>query len=322
MPPEPIALPHGFLAGHSTDDQGLTGCTVIIAPPGSVGSGEIRGGGPGTRESDLLSSATSTDGPEAVLLTGGSAFGLAAADGVMGWLAEHGRGHPTPAGPVPLVSGAVVFDLMLGSPTARPDAAAGRAACDDARPQIERRGTVGAGTGATAGKLLGPAHWTKGGLGAATATAGDATLVAIAVVNPIGDVIARDGSVLAGAWRNGRYERTVDLLAAGELPPIAARTNTTLVCLCTDARLTKTQAWVVARAMAAGVARAVSPAATAFDGDATFVLASGQADADPTVVGALAAEVTSDAIRDGVLSAESVPACASVKSRYKRSDPL
>ncbi len=139
MPPEPIALPQGFLAGHFTDDQGLTGCTVIIAPPGSVGAGEMRGGGPGTRESDLLSPATSTDGPEALLLTGGSAFGLAAADGVMGWMAENGRGHPTPGGAVPLVSAAVVFDLMLGSPTARPDAAAGRAACEDAQPQDRAR---------------------------------------------------------------------------------------------------------------------------------------------------------------------------------------
>ncbi len=314
MNPLPISLPTGFLAGHFTDREGWTGCTVIVAPEGSVGSGEVRGGGPGSRESDLLSPATSTDGPEAVLLTGGSAFGLAAADGVVAWLADAGRGHPTPAGPVPLVAAAVVFDLMLGSPTARPDVAAGRAACNAAGPGIAR-GSVGAGTGATVGKLLGPEHWTKGGLGAASLPAGDATIVAIAVVNPIGDVLGQDGAVIAGAWRDGRYQRTVDLLAAGQRPPIEARTNTTLVCLCTDARLTKTEAWIVARAASAGVARAVSPCATAFDGDMTFVLASGAVDADPLIVGALAAEATSAAIRDAVSSADSAPGCPSATDR-------
>ncbi len=313
--PEPIPLPPGFLAGHFTDREGWTGATVIVAPSGSTGSGEVRGGGPGTRESDLLSPATSTNGPDAVLLTGGSAFGLAAADGVMEWLADAGRGHPTPGGPVALVSAAVVFDLMLGSPRARPGAAAGRIACDAAQPHVQR-GSVGAGTGATAGKLLGPEHWTKGGLGAASVRAGDATLVAIAAVNPVGDVIGDDGQVIAGAWRDGRYERAVDLIAAGEQPPIAAaRANTTLVCLCTDARLTKTQAWIVARAMTAGVARAVSPAATAFDGDATFVLASGAVDADPLVVSTQAAEATSAAIRDAVLTADGAPGCPSAADR-------
>jgi len=307
-------LPAGFLVGHHTDLDGWTGCTAIVTPPGSVGAGEVRGGGPGTRESDLLSPATSTDGPEAVLLTGGSAFGLAAADGVMHWLADNGRGHPTPAGTVPLVSAAVIFDLMLGSPTAHPDAAAGRAACDNAQPHTQR-GNVGVGTGATAGKLLGPDHWTKGGLGAATTMAGDAMLTAIAAVNPVGDVIGADGAVLAGAWRDGRYQRTSDLLAAGEQPPILAREHTTLVCLCTDARLTKTQAWIVARAMTAGVARAISPSATAFDGDATFVLASGKVEVDSVIVEALAADAATAAIRDAVLTATGAPGCPASSDR-------
>src|SRR5215213_7381381 len=128
----PLPLPEGFRAGHWTDRERWTGCTVILAPGGAIASGEVRGGGPGSRESDLLSPATSTDGPQAVLLTGGSAFGLAAADGVASWLSEHGIGHPTPAGPVPLVAAAVVYDLLLGDPAARPDADAGRAACDAA----------------------------------------------------------------------------------------------------------------------------------------------------------------------------------------------
>jgi L-aminopeptidase/D-esterase-like protein len=311
----PLPLPHGFRAGHWTDRDGWTGCTVLLAPPGSVASGEVRGGGPGSRESDLLSPATSTDGPQAVLLTGGSAFGLAAADGVARWLAARGVGHPTPAGPVPLVASAVVFDLLLGSAEARPGPDAGAAACEAAGDAVAR-GSVGAGTGCTAGKLLGPQHWTKGGLGAAQIRAGDAAIVAVAAANPVGDVLDARGEVLAGAWRDGGYVRAVDLLAAGGRPPLAAaRENTTLVCLLTDARLTKTQAWVVARAASAGVARAVSPCATAFDGDMTFCMASGRVDADADVLAALAAEVTSAAIRDAVLSADGAPGCPTAAER-------
>src|SRR3954462_3760048 len=150
-----VALPPGFACGHWTDAAGLTGCTVLLAPPGAVASGEVRGGGPGTRESDLLSHATSTAGPQAVLLTGGSAFGLAAADGVVRWLEAHGRGHLTPAGRVPLVSAAVVYDLHVGRADARPTAAQAFAACDAAGGEVAR-GPVGAGTGCTVGKLLGP----------------------------------------------------------------------------------------------------------------------------------------------------------------------
>ena len=312
MSAPPLPLPDGFRAGHWTDPSGWTGCTVVLAPPGSVCSGEVRGGGPGSRESDLLSPATSTDGPQAVVLAGGSAFGLAAADGVVEWLAARGVGHPTPAGPVPLVAAAVVFDRLLGDGDARPRPEDGVAACEAAGPEVER-GSVGAGTGCSVGKLLGPAGWTKGGLGAASVRAGDATVAAIAAVNPVGDVLGRDGAVLAGAWRDGAYVRTVQLLEEGARPPL--RENTTLVCLVTDARLTKTQAWVVARAASAGVARAVSPCATAFDGDMTFCMAAGTVEADPTVVSALAAEVASDAIRDAVLSADPAPGCPTAADR-------
>jgi L-aminopeptidase/D-esterase-like protein len=294
-----VALPEGFACGHWTDAEARTGCTVLLAPPGAVGSGELRGGGPGTRESDLLSPWTSTAGPQAVALCGGSAFGLAACDGVAGWLADEGRGHWTPAARVPLVAGAVVYDLMTGS-VAHPDAAAGRAACEAAGPVVAR-GRVGAGTGASVGKLLGPDAWSPGGVGAASVRAGDATIVAVAIANAVGDVLAADGSVLAGARRDGEFVRAVDLIAAGALPPIPAeRANTTLVCLCTDARLSKLDAYKVARAASAGLARAVSPSSTAFDGDLTFVLASGAVEADLLVVSTLAAEATSAAIRDAV----------------------
>lgn len=291
-----VRLPEGFACGHWTDAGARTGCTVLLAPPGAVGSGEVRGGGPGTRESDLLSPWTSTAGPQAVLLTGGSAFGLAAADGVVGWLADAGRGHPTPAARVPLVSAAVIYDLMVGDAVA-PDAAAGRAACAAASPVVER-GVVGAGTGATVGKLLGPDHAAAGGIGAASLRAGDATLVAVAVANAIGDVLAADGSVLAGA-----PERAVDLIARGAaIPRFTERANTTLACVCTDARLTKLEAFQVARAATAGVTRAINPSATAFDGDMTFVLAAGTVDADLLQVSVTAAEAVTAAIRDAVAS--------------------
>lgn len=296
-----MRLPAGFACGHWTDPVGLTGCTVLLAPPGSVGSGEVRGGGPGTRESDLLSPWTSTAGPQAVLLTGGSAFGLAAADGVVGWMTDAGRGHPTPAGRVPLVSAAVVYDLAVGSASARPDAASGRAACE-AASDVVARGAVGAGTGATVGKLLGPDAASRGGVGAASVRAGDATVVAVAVVNAIGDVLDTDGSVLAGARRDGGgFASSVELIAGGVLPPIRSeRANTTLVCVCTDARLSKLEAFSVARAATAGLARAVSPSATSFDGDMAFVLAGGSVDADLLGVSVMAAEATTAAIRDAV----------------------
>lgn len=291
-----LELPAGFLAGHHTDSDGGTGCTVVLAPDGAVAGGEVRGGGPGTRESDLLSPATSTDGPQALLLTGGSAFGLGAADGVVDWMAGRGMGHPTIAGPVPLVSAAVIFDLGFGR-RVWPGPADARAACEVAGPVIER-GSLGAGTGATAGKLLGPAGWSKSGLGAAALDAGAARVVAIAVANPIGDVVDSDGTLLAAASRDGKAVRAVDLLREGAAPRVTGRENTTLAVVLTDARLDKRAAWLVARATAAGVARAVHPSGTAFDGDWSVCMASGKVDADPAIVAPLAAEAVAEAIRD------------------------
>jgi L-aminopeptidase/D-esterase-like protein len=309
-----MELPAGVTIGHWTDLEGLTGCTVVLAPDGTVAAGEVRGGGPGTRESELMSPAANAPGVQAVCFAGGSAYGLAASDGVVGWLEERGVGYSTPAGIVPLVAGAIAYDLALGDYHARPDAAAGRAACEAATTTPER-GTVGAGTGASVGKLLGPAGWTKGGVGLVSDRVGGALVAALAVVNPVGEVAAEDGSVLAGVWRDGAYVRTVDLVKEGVAPPASAREATTLVCVMTDARLSKREAWLVARATTSGVARAVQPTATAWDGDLVYCLATGEVEIEPFAVAAVAAEVTAAAIRDGVRSAIGVPGCPSAADR-------
>ena len=312
----PVGLPDGITIGHWSDREGMTGCTVVLAPAGTVAAGEVRGGGPGTRESDLLSPASNAPGVQAIAFAGGSAYGLAAADGVVEWLRERGIGYETPAGIVPLVAGAVIYDLFLGDPAARPGAAAGRAACEAANPDV-KPGSVGAGTGATVGKVLGPSNSTKSGIGLAGDGIGGARVCALAVVNAVGEVVAEDGSVLAGAWRDSSYVRTVDLLKEGVLSPVTttAPESTTLVCVMTDARLTKTQAWLVARAASAGVGRAVQPSATAWDGDLVYCLATGAVDAAPFGISALAADVTASAIRDAVRQATGVPGCPSASDR-------
>jgi L-aminopeptidase/D-esterase-like protein len=313
-----VELPDGVRVGHHTDRERWTGCTVILPPPDAVASCEVRGGGPGTRESDLLSPASRAPGVHGLLFSGGSALGLSAAAGVVRWLVERDIGTPTPVRNVPLVPAAVVYDLFLGQPEPpEPDEA--YAACDAAAPEFER-GTVGAGTGCTVGKLLGPDAWTKGGLGAASLRLGEAVIAAIAVANPFGDVVGADGEVAAGAWRDGAYVRASELLAEG-VPGLPALESTTLVAVLTDAALTKTQAWLVARAATGGVSRAVQPSATAVDGDVVYVIATGGVPAEPFAVSALAADVAAAAIRDAVERATDAPGCPAAVSRRGGAPP-
>ena len=308
-------LPQGVRVGHCTDLVGWTGCTVCLLPEGSVASCEVRGGAPGTLGTDLLQPAGAGPGANAILLTGGSAFGLAAVDGVVGWLSERGIGFETPAALVPLVGAAVVYDLGLGDPDARPAAASGRSACD-AASDTAGRGTVGAGTGCTVGKLLGAEHWTKGGFGLASAELPGGGLVsAMAVVNAVGDVLEADGSVLAGIRRGDGYVPSEDVIAAGAAIRRPWRDATTLVCVVTDVVLTKTEAWMCARAANAGVARAVSPVWTPFDGDMVFCASTCRVDGDPLAVSLLAAAVVAEAIRDGVREATAAPGCPAVSDR-------
>jgi L-aminopeptidase/D-esterase-like protein len=315
------ALPTGFEVGHWTDRDGATGCTVVLAPPeGAVASADVRGGGVGGRELTLLEPMANTQAVHAVLLTGGSAFGLAAGDGVMRWLEERGRGYETPGGVVPLVPGAVVYDLITGNPGVRPGAQEGYAACEAAAAEFEV-GSVGAGTGAAVGKLFGRGFAVKTGVGlAAQALPQGPQLAAVAVVNAFGDVLAEDGSVLAGTRSDdGSFVGTAKVLRERVIEPPkyrrdAALENTTLVCLVTDAELTKVGCAIVAKMAQAGMARAVDPVHSAVDGDVVFTLASGRAVAvDPLLLGVAAAGLTSEAIRDACRRATSlagIPALA------------
>jgi L-aminopeptidase/D-esterase-like protein len=314
---EPSSLPDGFQVGHWSDPVGMTGCTVVLPPEGVHGGIWVQGGGPGTRETDTLSPFSRSDGPTAVLLTGGSAFGLAAADGVSRWLEERERGTWTPAGPVPIVPTAVVFDVASGDPKARPGADQGYAACDAAAPGVPDRGAVGVGTGATVAKVLGREGASPGGFGyAALRTGAGDTVAALAAVNSAGDILAEDGSVLVGPRdEDGNVVSGAEtLLALEEFPPPQARElrapegNTTLICICTDAALDKRECGMVARAATAGIARAVDPTFTPVDGDVAFCLASGEGESRPFAamqVGAAAATAAAAAIRDGVRQAAS-----------------
>src|SRR4051794_31919980 len=286
----------GVRVGHWTDPQGHTGCSVVLLPDEGAGAGvDVRGAAPGTRETDLLDPSNQVQVAHAVLLTGGSAFGLGAADGVMRRLEERGIGVPTPAGPVPIVPGAVLFDLTP-EVRARPDADAGYAACVDAeRSEPCGSGRFGAGTGATVGKLFGSAS--PGGLGTASLRLpGAGTVAALVAVNAVGDVVADDGSVVAGPGSVGR------LLAEGAPPPPTG-TNTTLVVVATDVTLTKAQAHRLALVAHDGVARSIRPVHTAYDGDTVFAVSTSQVDCDPgteLVLETAAVEVVAEAIRSGV----------------------
>jgi L-aminopeptidase/D-esterase-like protein len=310
---EPLAPPEGFAIGHWTDPVGLTGCTAVIAAPGSRAGVDVRGGGPGTRETDIIGPLSGGAEVSGVMLTGGSAYGLATADGAMRWLEERGRGYATPGGLVPIVPAAVIYDLVEGDARARPDADSGYAACEAAGPGVPERGRVGAGTGAAVGKILGRERGTPAGVGYAAARAAFGTTVAaIAVVNAFGDVIGEDGAVLAGAHGDdGETVPTTSALTSMTEAPDWTRVeelNTTLVCVMTDAPLDKPACTRVARMTSGGVARAVDPVFSSVDGDVAFCLASGELTGRPdrfisVAVGALAATVAAAAIRDSVRAA-------------------
>jgi len=300
--------------GHWTDPVGLTGCTVVIPPPGNVASVAVRGGGPGTRETDLLQPQAHVEAASAVLLTGGSAFGLSAAQGVVDWCERSGIGYDRFGGVIPIVPAAVLFDLAVGDWRARPGPAEGEAACAAAGAEDGPMGNVGAGTGATVGKAAGPASMMKGGLGYAVHSLGPVTVGAIAAVNAGGDVVDEDGTVLAGARVPGGAAAALRARLAGPgtaheavlSEPVPPGGSTTLGLVATNAALTKTEAYRVAMQAHDGMARAVRPVHTSYDGDTVFTLAVPRVGASMDLVAFLAEEALAAAIRAGVRAATAV----------------
>ena len=309
-----LSVGHAAAAGR--ESVATTGCTVLLCPQGAVAGVVQRGGAPGTRETDLLRPENNVQQVHAVLLTGGSAFGLDAAGGVMRWLEE--RGHGFPIGPtvkVPIVPAAVLFDLWLGDARIRPDASTGYAACEAASTSAPAQGCAGAGLGATVGKLFGIARAMKGGVGTASLKLGCHTVGALVAVNALGDVLDEDGRVIAGArTENGTalIGSTAAVLAGAGPTAMLAGMATTLGIVATDAALTKAQATALAGLAHHGLSRTISPL-TVHDGDTLFALATGTAGTagmpcDINALGMLAAEVVARAIRNAVLAARSLPA--------------
>ncbi len=303
----------GVSVGHFTDKRRPTGCSVVLTPQGAVCGVDVRGAAPGTRETELLSPLNSVEQVHAVLLAGGSAFGLDAAGGVMRWLEERGIGVAVGTVRVPIVPAAILFDLWLGDARIRPDADAGYAACVAASTQPPAQGNVGAGAGASVGKLYGPARAMKGGIGTASLRVGGFTVAALVAVNALGDVVdPATGRPVAGARTADGTQLlgTMNAFLAGELPaPFQPGAATTIGVIATDAALTKAQANKLAQMAHDGLARSINPVHTMGDGDTLFALATGAAGrgADLTLLGALAAEVTARAVLSGVRAAARLP---------------
>ena len=302
----------GLEVGHFTHSLRPTGCSVVLARAGAVAGVDVRGAAPGTRETDLLDPVNLVQQVHAITLSGGSAWGLDAASGVMRWLEEQGIGLPTPYGQVPIVPGAVLFDLGVGDARIRPDAQAGHQACVNASARAPAQGSVGVGAGALVGKLLGMARAMKGGVGSASLTVNGVTVGAMVACNAVGDVRHHEtGQWLAGA-RNAEGTALMNTQAAllqGQSPQaLLAGTNTTIGVIATNATLSKAQAKRLAQVGHDGLARTIYPVHTQLDGDTLFALATGQhSDApDMLLLCTLAAEVTARAVVNAVMSAHSL----------------
>lgn len=311
-----ITAVEGIRVGHFTYPDEPTGCTVVIAPEGTVGSVEQSGGAPGTVETDLLDPLNSVRGPDAVFSAGGSAFGLAARDGIVRYLEEQGRGYPIPGvGVVPIVPGAIIFDRRVAGVTPGPDCGYRAAAAASGGSVAE--GSVGAGAGATVGKMLGMGRSMKGGVGTSSITLESGLVVgALAVVNAVGDVIdPGSGWVVAGARNEDGSFADARRIMRGLVRPPPPREHTTIVIVATNARLTKVEAAKMAQMADDGLARAIVPSHTPSDGDTVFSLATGALAEGYTVgqVGGLAAEVVAEAILRAVRAAHGLPGIPAVR---------
>lgn len=282
----------GIKAGHYTDKEARTGCTFILAEQGAVASVDVRGGAPGTRETDAFAPGGMVPQMHGVMLSGGSAFGLASGDGAMRWLEEKGIGLDVGVAKVPLVGGAVIFDLANGRADVRPTADNGYQAAQNATDKALQQGVHGGGTGATVAKMLGLEHAVRGGVGAASMKIGKATLAAVVVVNALGNVYDyRNGELLAGMNPFAGQDEI-------QLPP--AGSNTTIGLIATDAKLDKQQAHRLAMLGHDGMAMSIRPVHTMHDGDTVFSFATGKVEEQPDMLFAFAAEVFARAICNAV----------------------
>jgi L-aminopeptidase/D-esterase-like protein len=303
----------GIKVGHFTDSRRPTGCTVVLTEEGAVAGVDVRGAAPGTRETDLLDPINTVQTVHAIMLSGGSAFGLATADGAMRYLEEHGIGFDMRVARVPIVPAAILFDLGVGDAKIRPDAEAGYKACKAATATAPAEGNVGAGTGATVGKLFGMARAMKSGIGTSAIKLEGITVGAIVAVNAIGDVFdPATGKIIAGArTKDGKslVNSMAALLRGEPLPPLLAGTATTIGVVATEVVLTKVQASKVAQMAHDGLARTINPVHTAFDGDTIFALATGKSSkpVNVTLIGALAAEAIAQAVVRAVRAARGIP---------------
>ena len=320
----------GLSVGHFTDARRPTGCTVVLTPQGAVAGVDVRGASPGTRETELLSPLNAVEHVHAILLSGGSAFGLDAAGGVMRWLEEQGVGVQVGTVRIPIVPAAILFDLFTGDASIRPDATSGYAACIAAKSSAEAQGNVGAGAGALVGKLFGIPRAMKGGIGSASVCVNGVTVAAMVAVNAVGDVVdPRTGAVVAGARSEDglRMVGTTQAILNGEvLQHLMPGGATSIGVVATDAVISKVQANKIAQMAHDGLARSINPVHTLTDGDTLFALGTGKSglQVHTTVLGTLAAEVVARAVLNAVRAAKGIsgaglPTLPAARDMY---DPL
>ena len=300
----------GIKVGHATNSDALTGCTVILCAEGATAGVDVRGSAPGTRETDAIRPTALVEKAHAVLLTGGSAFGLDAAAGIMQFLEAGGYGFVFGPVRIPIVPAAAIFDLTIGDSTVRPDKEMGHLACLNAESGHVQEGNVGAGTGATVGKMLGMNRCMKGGVGTASiriTARGNVIVGAIVVVNAMGDVVdPQTGDIIAGARdpETGEFTDTVKRMMSAGPKSNHAPSNTTIGVIATNARLDKSGATKIAQMAHDGLARTIRPVHTMSDGDTIFALSTGDVSANLNVIGTAAAEVTAQAVIRAVRAAE------------------
>ena len=310
----------GIKVGHSQSEEGMTGCTVIICEEGATGGVDVRGSAPGTRETDLFKPDKMVDRVHAVVLSGGSAFGLDASSGVMKYLEEKGIGFDVGVTKVPIVASAVIFDLNIGDYRIRPDYHMGYNAALNANDKEDKQGNIGCGKGATIGKILGPQNAMKAGLGSASIKIGELVVSAIVAVNSFGDIYDyKTNTQLAGVYdyKNSVQLNTIKIMKAESLILDFPMKNTTIGVIATNAILSKAEANKVAEMAHNGYAKSINPVHTMLDGDTIFTMATNSVKSDVNIVGILAAEVMSMAITNGVVNAEGYKELVSYKDIKK-----